>query len=150
MTIGRLRLVFAALALALAIPGALLVQRALASVALEHEARERAVAERAFDQMERTLTELLRREEARPASDYDFASAASPLRERPEDSLALGWFQIEADGRVAAPEWAERAAEALAPFRVGALAIEPARLVARDGEEEIELTRREVELLAHP
>ncbi len=38
--------------------------------------------------------------------------------------------------------------EEIAPFRVGALAIEPARLVARDGDEEIELTRREVELLA--
>ena len=39
-------------------------------------------------------------------------------------------------------------AEAIAPFRIGALAIEPARLVARDGDDEIELTRREVELLA--
>lgn len=38
--------------------------------------------------------------------------------------------------------------EEIAPFRVGALAIEPARLVARDGDDEIELTRREVELLA--
>ena len=42
----------------------------------------------------------------------------------------------------------ERAVESLAPFRVGALTIEPARLVARDGGEDIELTRREVELLA--
>jgi DNA-binding response OmpR family regulator len=39
-------------------------------------------------------------------------------------------------------------AEAITPFRVGALEIEPARLVARDGDDEIELTRREVELLA--
>ncbi len=42
----------------------------------------------------------------------------------------------------------ERAAETLAPFAVGALTIEPARLVARDGDGEVELTRREVELLA--
>jgi two-component system response regulator RegX3 len=42
----------------------------------------------------------------------------------------------------------ERAAETLPPFRVGALTIEPARLVARDGDGETELTRREVELLA--
>jgi DNA-binding response OmpR family regulator len=42
----------------------------------------------------------------------------------------------------------ERAVETLAPFAVGALTIEPARLVARDGAEEVELTRREVELLA--
>jgi DNA-binding response OmpR family regulator len=38
--------------------------------------------------------------------------------------------------------------EALAPFRVGALTIEPARLVACDGDEQTPLTRREVELLA--
>ncbi len=42
----------------------------------------------------------------------------------------------------------ERTLEAIAPFRIGALTIEPARLAARDGDEEIELTRREVELLA--
>jgi two-component system response regulator RegX3 len=42
----------------------------------------------------------------------------------------------------------ERATESIAPFRVGALTIEPARLVARDGDAETELTRREVELLA--
>ncbi len=109
MTTTRLRGVFAALALALALPGALLVRRALASVALEREARERAVAERAFDEMERALTELLRVEEARPASDYDFASEVSALREKPEGVLALGWFQIEADGRVTAPNWARSA-----------------------------------------
>lgn len=42
----------------------------------------------------------------------------------------------------------ERAAEAIPAFRIGALAVEPARLLARDGEAEIALTRREVELLA--
>ncbi|MFI5321705.1 MAG: response regulator transcription factor [Myxococcota bacterium] len=42
----------------------------------------------------------------------------------------------------------ERALDSLAAFRVGALTIEPARLVARHGDEETELTRREVELLA--
>ena len=107
MTTARLRLVFAAVAIALAIPGALLVRRALASVALEREARERAVAERTFDEMERALSELLRQEEARPASDYEFASGASPLREKPADPpAALGWFQIEADGHVTVPPWA--------------------------------------------
>jgi signal transduction histidine kinase len=110
MKIARLRLVFAALTIALAIPGALLVRRALASVAAEREARERAVAERVFDEMERSLTELLREEEGRPVGDYDFASAASPLREKPADAVALGWFQIEADGRVTTPSWAPRAA----------------------------------------
>ncbi len=110
MTILRLRLVFAALAIALAIPGALLVGRALDSVAAEREARERAVAERAFDEMERALTELLREEEGRPVGDYDFASEASPLRAKPDGALALAWFQVEADGRVTTPSWAPHAA----------------------------------------
>jgi signal transduction histidine kinase len=111
MTTARLRLVFLALGLVLALPAALLVRRALASVELEREARERAVAERAFDEMERALTELLREEEARPASDYDFTRDDSPLREQPVAGLALGWFQIEADGSVSSPEWASGAAE---------------------------------------
>jgi DNA-binding response OmpR family regulator len=40
------------------------------------------------------------------------------------------------------------AAESLAPFRVGTLTIEPARLAAHGGDEEVSLTRREIELLA--
>ena len=106
MTTARLRLVFLALAVALALPGALLVRRALASVALEREARERAVAERAFDELERALTEWLRSEEARPASDYEFSSDRSALREAPAESLAHGYFQIEASGEVSTPPWA--------------------------------------------
>ncbi len=109
MTLARLRIAFALLALALAIPGALLVRRALASVATEREARNRAVAERVFDEMERALTELLAAEEARPVAHYEFASETkSPLRERPASPLVVGYFQIEADGRVLAPPWAER------------------------------------------
>lgn len=111
MSAARLRLVFLALGMVLALPAALLVRRALASVELEREARELAVAERAFDEMERTLTELLRGEEARPASDYDFAREDSPLRREPAGGPALGWFQIEADGRVSSPAWASGAAQ---------------------------------------
>jgi two-component system response regulator RegX3 len=40
------------------------------------------------------------------------------------------------------------AVETLAPFRIGALTIDPARLLACDGDARVELTRREVELLA--
>jgi signal transduction histidine kinase len=111
MTTARLRLVFLALGLVLALPAALLVRRALASVELEREARERAVAERAFDEMERALTELLRAEEARPARDYDFAREDSPFREQPAGGPALGWFQIEADGSVTNPAWASAAGQ---------------------------------------
>ncbi|HEY8121164.1 MAG TPA: ATP-binding protein [Myxococcota bacterium] len=130
MTIARLRLVFAALAVALAIPGALLVERVLSSVAAERAARERAVAERVFDETERALSELLRAEEARPASDYDFASPASPLRAKPEGSLALGWFQVEADGTVATPPWAERVAGLGAEIAEGGARYEVAKASA--------------------
>ena len=42
----------------------------------------------------------------------------------------------------------ERALDTLPAFRIGALEIDAARLVARDGDAETPLTRREVELLA--
>lgn len=136
MTTARLRLVFLALAVALALPGALLVRRALASVALEREARERAVAERAFDELERALTEWLRHEEARPASDYEFSSDRSALREAPAESLAQGYFQIEASGEVSTPAWArfvaplaEQIAAEGARMEIG-LAVETARAPA--------------------
>jgi signal transduction histidine kinase len=133
VTTLRLRLVFAALALALALPGALLVQRALEGVAAERAARERAVAERIFDQMERALSELLGAEEARPASDYDFASPSSPLRARPAASLALGWFQIEADGSVAAPDWSPRAAALAAEIALDGARLEAASVASAGG-----------------
>jgi len=137
VTAPRLRLVFVLLALVLVVPGALLVRRALASVALEREARERAVAERAFDEMERALTQLLRAEEERPASDYDFASPASPLHERPAGALVAGYFQIEADGTVTTPAWG-KGVRTLAEAVVGEVpraapapaALAPARLPA--------------------
>jgi len=42
----------------------------------------------------------------------------------------------------------ERAVETLAAFRIGAVTIEPARLALRDGDQEVALTRREIEVLA--
>jgi signal transduction histidine kinase len=123
----RLRLVFAALALALAVPGALLVSRALESVALERAARERAVAERVFDVMEQALSAQLAVEEARPASDYEFTSPVSPLRAKPADAFAIGWFQIEADGSVSAPAWSPRAAALAAELARDGVRLEAAR-----------------------
>ena len=61
-----LRRRFGLVALALLVPVALLVWRALASVAVERQTRHEIVGERVFDEMERTLTDLLAREEARP------------------------------------------------------------------------------------
>lgn len=96
-SLARLRLGFAALALALLLPAALLVQRALAGVAAEREARHRAVAERVFDEMERALSSLVAREEARTVEGWGGAPGA-------EEGFVLGTFQLEPDGRLTAPQ----------------------------------------------
>ena len=53
----RVRIVFAVVCLLLAAGLALLVRRAVGSVALERQMRHRAVADRVFDEMERALSE---------------------------------------------------------------------------------------------
>jgi signal transduction histidine kinase len=98
----RLRAGFALLAAALLVPAALLVQRALRGVAAEQEARHRAVAERVFDEMERALSELVAREEARPVAAWR-ADGDERLRALPEERFVLGYFQVEADGRLTTP-----------------------------------------------
>ena len=101
-SLTRLRVAFVLLALALLAPTALLVQRALAGVAAEREARHRAVAERVFDEMERALSELVAREEARPVEAWS-AGSDEALAALPEESFVLGYFQVEADGRLSTP-----------------------------------------------
>src|SRR5262245_59671784 len=90
----RFRLLFVAVALALLAPLGFLVQRALHSVALERQLHHQAVAERVFDEMERSLSTLLERESAQPVDDYgkDDANASWPF--------LLGRFQIDSDGSI--------------------------------------------------
>jgi signal transduction histidine kinase len=87
--VRRVRLTVVLLALAIAVPLALLVHRAVRSVALERAERHRAVAERVFDEMERALSEVLRVEEERPVTGF---TAAAPTR------LAVGYFEVGPDG----------------------------------------------------
>ena len=79
----RIRLLFLALAFAILVPTALLLHRAVGSVDLERQIRQRTVAERVFDEMERALSEFVARE---PGSDPAFV---------------ITRFTIDADGRVA-------------------------------------------------
>jgi len=97
----RLRFVFALVALGLAVPGSLLVARALRSVSVERQVRHRAVAERVFDEMERTLSEFIEAEDARPPSDYQ---APSPLVESPAQPFVMVWFRVDSGGRVSTPQ----------------------------------------------
>jgi two-component system, OmpR family, sensor histidine kinase VicK len=82
MTMRRIRLLFLALAVALLVSMALLLHRAARSVDLEGQVRQRTVAERIFDEMERALSDFVARE---PGSDPAFVIAR---------------FTVDADGRV--------------------------------------------------
>jgi signal transduction histidine kinase len=104
--VRRLRFTLLLLALGIALPAALIVDRALSSLALENAIRHEAVAERVFDEMERTLSDFLLVEESRPPTDY------APDPSSPQDRIApgaftsssepfvVGWFTLDARGRV--------------------------------------------------
>src|SRR5262245_24556923 len=110
---ARLRLVFALLALAILAATTLLARRALRAGEVERNARHEALAERLFDEMERSLSGFLRREEERPVAEYEFSSVAdggarvrSPLSrvaDDPDAPFVVGWFQVDPDGRVRSP-----------------------------------------------
>lgn len=113
---GRIRLVFALVAVALAVPGALLVRRALESVEVEQQLGQRAVAERAFDEMERSLSTFLAAEEERPFEQYRFlyeppgavgaVLVRSPLSlpdARERWPFVVGHFQVDPDRSVHTP-----------------------------------------------
>jgi len=102
MSAGRLRLVLALLAIALVVPSALLVHRALRGAEAESVARHQAVAERLFDEMERALTDLVTRAEARAVEAWS-ASEDTRIAELPPEPFVLAYFQVEPDGRVTAP-----------------------------------------------
>ncbi|MBJ21258.1 MAG: HAMP domain-containing histidine kinase [bacterium] len=102
---ARLRWTLVLFALGIGLPALLIVQRATEALELEKAHRHETVAERVFDEMERTLSDFLLREESRPASDYDHAresvAAPEPLPEsfaRADEPFILGWFLLSATG----------------------------------------------------
>src|SRR5436309_12946692 len=90
----RFRLLFLVVSLVLLAPAAILVDRALRSVALERTMRHQALAERVFDEMERGLSRLLEREEARPFEQY---GAEMDVQAFP---FVIGHFQVDPDGAI--------------------------------------------------
>ena len=70
--VRRIRLVFAALALLLLLPMALLVSRALDRVAYDREVAHETLAARVFDETERLLGDLSIRESERAFGEYEF------------------------------------------------------------------------------
>lgn len=87
-----LRRRFLLVAVAVLVPVGLLVWRALASVEVEEERRHEVVAERLFDEMERSLSDLLREEDARPV---DAPASVTP-------PWVIGRFEVTPDGHVTA------------------------------------------------
>lgn len=85
----RLRLVFIVLAALLWLPLLGLVIHALRTLEQEEAGRYKAVAERIFDEMERELTEALKREDERPSQDYALETTR-PLSDLP---FVLGHFE---------------------------------------------------------
>ena len=74
-SLTRLRLAFVALAVALLVPLALLLDAAGERVEQQRRLRHQMVSERIFDELERELTALLEREAARPSQAYDHRSS---------------------------------------------------------------------------
>jgi signal transduction histidine kinase len=108
-----LRRRFALIAVGVLVPVTLLVWRALDSVAVERRMRHEVVAERLFDEMERALSDLLAREEARPVEAYGNGGAV-PLAPAADQPFVIGWFEIDPEGRVRTADGAVRnAAESL-------------------------------------
>ena len=103
----RIRLALLAVAVGLGVPVAVLTWRALDGLALERAVRHQALAERAFDEMERALSSWLEDEEARPFEHYRFYPVApdqrSPLADPPAHDFVVGAFQIDPDGSVHTP-----------------------------------------------
>ncbi len=90
----RLRLRFVLFALGLFAPIALLVERAINSVALERNLRHQVLAERVFDETERVLSQFLEPQERQPFDGYTQTShAAAP-------GFVLGYFEIGPQGTI--------------------------------------------------
>jgi signal transduction histidine kinase len=108
----RIRVALLLLSLAVLLPVVLLTWRALQGLAYERAARHQVVAERAFEEMERALSEFLAREEARPSSHYRAVLAEtgerSPLAAPSDLPFVLGAFEIDADGAIHTPMAPER------------------------------------------
>jgi len=118
------------------VPVALLVWRALGSVAVERRMRHEVVAERLFDEMERALSDLLAREEARPVEAYG-AGGAVPLAPAADQPFVVGWFEIDPSGAVRTAESSAmpRVKARRSPRKLKARGMKPsvARMAARRG-----------------
>lgn len=135
----RIRFTLVLLALGIALPATLIIQRAIASLELENVIRHEAVAERVFDEMERSLSDFLLREESRPVTDYRVSGPSDGLPAAfagVSEPFVLGWFALEPRGepRIFArdPGDEPRVAAGLRDALLAPAANEPAETLAKD------------------
>ncbi len=114
-SMARVGLLISGLGLLLLLGVVALLAHGLLRIAEEESLRHQMVAERLFDELERELTDLTLREEARSFLQYRYfyvpetqlpglaGLARSPLSEPSDDPAVLGWFQIEPDGTLYTP-----------------------------------------------
>lgn len=93
-SLTRLRVAFVLLGVTLLGALFLLVRSAQAQLEAQRRLRHQIVAERMFDEMERELTLLLEREDARPTSAYD----AQNTRSQSWAPFVVGYFTRDASG----------------------------------------------------
>jgi signal transduction histidine kinase len=106
----RFKLYIVLFFLALCLPLSYMIWRTYAGVAQEERAQLRFFAESLFDDMERELAELVRREENRAVDHYHHpppgavvSAADFPLAKPPAQSFILGYLQNNPDGSVQLP-----------------------------------------------
>ncbi|MDD9935583.1 MAG: HAMP domain-containing sensor histidine kinase [Myxococcales bacterium] len=91
--LGRLRLAFGAVALAVLAAVGVLLQSALNRLDEQQRLRHRMVAERVFDEVERELSALIDHESKRPSEAYD-AETTNVQRWSP---FVVGYYRLEAE-----------------------------------------------------
>ncbi len=101
----KLSLLMVLFILLLAIPLGWVVTRSYESLGQEERAEFRFFGEALFDRMEEEMAAMIRREEARPVTDYapSQQGKTSPLARAPEDPFVLGYLQVNADGSLQFP-----------------------------------------------
>ena len=112
----RLQLRLVLFFVALAVPSALLLWKALDQLKWEAMRQSRVAAEALVRRIDNRLGELIREQDARPFTDFSFLTVAgdpqagflqrSPLSVFPVEPLLpglIGWFQVDAAGRLNTP-----------------------------------------------
>lgn len=136
---ARLRLLLAALLLALALPSAVLVWQTQQQLRYESLHQYRTLAEEMATRIDLELQRLIALEEARAVGDYRFLVVAgdpassnlvqrSPLSQLPADAAfpgVLGHFVVDAQGRFSTPLLPD------APANEAELGLDPAELAQR-------------------